>query len=92
MGVLLRLIRRLNDVLGLTSIVVSHDVKETLGIADYVYVISDGEVIDHGTPQQIRDSRSEWVQQFIHAEADGPVPFHYQGTPYAEDLLNGSRR
>ncbi|MES1929500.1 ABC transporter, ATP-binding protein YrbF [Salinisphaera dokdonensis CL-ES53] len=92
MGVLLRLIRRLNDVLGLTSIVVSHDVKETLGIADYVYVISDGEVIDHGTPEQIRDSSSKWVQQFIHAEADGPVPFHYQGAPYADDLLNGSRR
>jgi phospholipid/cholesterol/gamma-HCH transport system ATP-binding protein len=92
MGVLLRLIRRLNDVLGLTSIVVSHDVKETLGIADYVYVISDGEVVDHGTPAQIRDSHSQWVQQFIHAEADGPVPFHYQGPPYAEDLLEGSRR
>jgi phospholipid/cholesterol/gamma-HCH transport system ATP-binding protein len=91
MGVLLRLIRRLNDVLGLTSIVVSHDVKETLGIADYVYVISDGEVVDHGTPQQIRDSDSKWVQQFLHAEADGPVPFHYEGSAYAEDLLNGSR-
>lgn len=92
MGVLLRLIRRLNDVLGLTSIVVSHDVKETLGIADYVYVISDGTVIDHGTPQQIRDSRSKWVQQFIHAEADGPVPFHYQASePYANDLLEVNR-
>ena len=92
MGVLLRLIRRLNDVLGLTAIVVSHDVKETLGIADYVYVISDGTVIDHGTPQQIRDSRSKWVQQFIHAEADGPVPFHYQASePYANDLLEAKR-
>ena len=92
MGVLLRLIRRLNDVLGLTAIVVSHDVKETLGIADYVYVISDGTVIDHGTPQQIRDSSSKWVQQFIHAEADGPVPFHYQAAePYADDLLETDR-
>lgn len=87
MGVLLRLIRRLNDVLGLTSIVVSHDVKETLGIADYVYVISDGEVVDHGTPDDIRHSKSDWVQQFITASADGPVPFHYAGTPYGEDLL-----
>lgn len=91
MGVLLRLIRRLNDVLGLTAIVVSHDVKETLGIADYVYVISDGEVIDHGTPDDIRNSKSKWVQQFIHAEADGPVPFHYGARPYAEDLLKEGR-
>lgn len=91
MGVLLRLIRRLNDVLGLTSIVVSHDVKETLGIADYVYVISDGEVVDHGTPDDIRHSRSDWVQQFITASADGPVPFHYADTPYGEDLLSEGR-
>lgn len=93
MGVLLRMIRRLNDILGLTSIVVSHDVKETLGIADYVYVISDGAVVDHGTPQAIRDSRSEWVQQFVTASADGPVPFHYAGgATYAEDLLREGRR
>lgn len=92
MGVLLRLIRRLNDVLGLTSIVVSHDVKEALGIADYVYVISDGEVIDHGTPDQIRNSRSNWVQQFIHAQADGPVPFHYPAVGYAADLLEERSR
>ncbi|MBH04547.1 MAG: phospholipid ABC transporter ATP-binding protein MlaF [Xanthomonadales bacterium] len=92
MGVLLRLIRRLNDVLGLTSIVVSHDVKETLGIADYVYVISDGEVIDHGTPDQIRNSDSDWVQQFIQASADGPVPFHYAGASYAKDLLGAEPR
>ncbi|MDA3920649.1 MAG: ATP-binding cassette domain-containing protein [Salinisphaera sp.] len=92
MGVLLRLIRRLNDILGLTSIVVSHDVKETLGIADYVYVISDGEVVDHGTPDDIRHSASEWVQQFITASADGPVPFHYADTPYDADLLGEGRQ
>ncbi|HET7314257.1 ABC transporter ATP-binding protein [Salinisphaera sp.] len=91
MGVLLRLIRRLNDVLGLTSIVVSHDVKETLGIADYVYVISDGEVVDHGDPDHIRHSESGWVQQFVTAAADGPVPFHYNDTSYADDLLDGPR-
>lgn len=91
MGVLLRLIRRLNDILGLTSIVVSHDVKETLDIADYVYVISDGEVIDHGTANDIRHSTSDWVQQFITASADGPVPFHYADTPYGEDLLHEGR-
>jgi len=92
MGVLLRLIRRLNDVLGLTSIVVSHDVKETLGIADYVYVISDGEVIDHGTPAHIQASESEWVQQFVHAAPDGPVPFHFAGSPYTADLLQEGQR
>lgn len=91
MGVLLRLIRRLNDVLGLTSIVVSHDVNETLGIADYVYVVSDGQIIDHGDPAHIRNSQSDWVQQFVTASADGPVPFHYAGSPYVEDLLGGCR-
>ena len=87
MGVLLRLIRRLNDALGLTAIVVSHDVKETLGIADYVYVISEGEIVDHGTPDGIRNSESQWVQQFVQAQADGPVPFHYSATGYRQDLL-----
>jgi len=87
MGVLLRLIRRLNDALGLTSIVVSHDVVETLEIADYIYIISDGAVIDHGTVDAIRASQSDWVQQFIHAEADGPVPFHYPASAYSDDLL-----
>lgn len=87
MGVLLRLIRRLNDALGLTAIVVSHDVKETLGIADYVYVVSEGEIVDHGTPDDIRNSESPWVQQFVQAQADGPVPFHYQAADYSQDLL-----
>lgn len=87
MGVLLRLIRRLNDALGLTAIVVSHDVKETLGIADYVYVVSEGEIVDHGTPDDIRNSKSPWVQQFVQAQADGPVPFHYQAADYSKDLL-----
>lgn len=87
MGVLLRLVRRLNDALGLTSVVVSHDVVETLDIADYVYVVSDGTVIDHGTANAIRASNSAWVQQFVKAEADGPVPFHYPAPDYADDLL-----
>lgn len=91
MGVLMRLIRRLNDVLGLTSIVVSHDVSETLNIADYVYVVSDGEVVDHGDPDHIRQSKSAWVQQFVTASADGPVPFHYADTSYADDLLGATR-
>lgn len=89
MGVLLRLVRRLNDALGLTSVVVSHDVTETLGIADYVYVISDSTVIDHGTPDAIRASESDWVQQFVHARADGPVAFHYPASNYADELISG---
>lgn len=88
MGVLLRLIRDMNDALQITSIIVSHDVKEVLGMADYVYVISEGKIVDHGTPKQIRESASEWVQQFIQAQADGPVPFHYQAKPYRAELLN----
>lgn len=87
MGVLMRLIRHLNDALGLTSIVVSHDVAEVFSIADYIYVISDGKVVDHGPPQSLRDSSSDWIQQFIHARADGPVPFHVPTTAYVEDLL-----
>jgi phospholipid/cholesterol/gamma-HCH transport system ATP-binding protein len=87
MGVLMRLIRHLNDALGLTSIVVSHDVAEVFSIADHVYVISDGKIVDHGTPDALRASRSEWIQQFIHARADGPVPFHFPAPPYAQDLL-----
>jgi len=77
MGALLRLVRTLNDALGLTSIIVSHDVSETLALSDYAYVLSQGKVVGHGTPQALQTMQSEWVHQFIHAEADGPVPFHY---------------
>lgn len=87
MGVLQRLIRQLNDTLGLTSIMVSHDVEATLDIADHVFVISDGRIVDQGSPATIRQSRSAWVRQFTQAQADGPVPFHYPGRDYARDLL-----
>lgn len=90
MGVLMRLIRHLNDALGLTSIVVSHDVAEVFSIADYVYALSDGKIIDQGAPQALRDSRSEWIQQFINAHPDGPVAFHYPAAPYAQDLLGSA--
>jgi phospholipid/cholesterol/gamma-HCH transport system ATP-binding protein len=86
MGVLMRLIRSLNDATGMTSIVVSHDVQEVLSIADYAYVVSGGHVQARGTPDQIRDSESAWVQQFLKGEPDGPVPFHYKAAPLAEDL------
>lgn len=90
MGVILRLIRRLNDVMELTSIVVSHDVQEVFSIADHVYMVSEGKIVDHGAVDQLRNSRSEWVQQFMNGQPDGPVPFHYPAPAYAEDLLGGA--
>ncbi|HZW14460.1 MAG TPA: ABC transporter ATP-binding protein [Noviherbaspirillum sp.] len=86
MGVAANIIRRLNDALGSTSILVSHDVHETFLIADYVYFLSQGKIVAHGTPQQMQESNDPYVKQFVHAEADGPVPFHYPGRSLAEDL------
>lgn len=86
MGVAANIIRRLNDALGSTSILVSHDVHETFLIADYVYFLSQGKIVAHGTPQQMKESNDPYVKQFVHAEADGPVPFHYPGRSLAEDL------
>ncbi len=86
MGVIGNLIRRLNDALGLTSILVTHDIEESLKIVDYVYFISDGKVEAQGTPDEIRASRQPFVHQFIHAEEDGPVPFHYPAPDFAADL------
>lgn len=86
MGVLVRLIKELNDALHMTSIVVSHDVHETASIADYIYVLSRGEVVGHGTPEALANSSSEWVRQFMDALPDGPVPFHYPGTSLADDF------
>lgn len=77
MGVLVKLIKHVNDILGLTSIIVSHDVAETASIADYVYVIADGRIIGAGTPEQVLHDESPWVQQFIQGLPDGVVPFHY---------------
>jgi phospholipid/cholesterol/gamma-HCH transport system ATP-binding protein len=87
MGVLVRLIRQLNDALGLTSIIVSHDINETCSIADYVYVISDGEVAGMGTPQELSRAAAPQVEQFMKGLPDGPVPFHYPGPSYLADLL-----
>jgi phospholipid/cholesterol/gamma-HCH transport system ATP-binding protein len=89
-GALVQLIRLLNDALGLSSIVVSHDVAETAAISDYVYLISGGKVIGHGTPETIRDSDSPWIKQFMDGLPDGPVPFHYPASDYADDLLQRS--
>jgi phospholipid/cholesterol/gamma-HCH transport system ATP-binding protein len=88
MGALVQLIRLLNDALGLTSIIVSHDVAETASISDYVYVISQGKVVGHGTPEALGNTDSEWVKQFMQGLPDGPVPFHYPAPDYVEDLMN----
>ncbi len=87
MGVILRLIRRFNDALGLTSIVVSHDVHEITAVADRVFLLSGGRVVAQGTPLELRDSPSDVVKQFVGGLADGPVPFHYPAPDYFEELL-----
>jgi len=85
-GVIVRLIRELNDSLGATSIIVTHDVQEALGVVDYVYFMADGRVIAEGKPDEIRASREPFVRQFVNGELDGPVPFHYPAPDYAAEL------
>ena len=79
-------IRKLNNALGATSIVVTHDVVESLQIVDYLYFVADGRVIGQGTPDEIRASTEPFIKQFVHSELDGPVAFHYPAAGYAEDL------
>ena len=87
MGVILRLIKRLNDALGITSIVVSHDVHEIGSIADCSYLMADGKVVASGAPDELRNDGNPIVQQFMAGMAEGPVPFHYPGPDYEEQLL-----
>ncbi len=87
-AVIMQLIRKLNDSLGLTSIIVSHDVAEVVAISDYFYIISGGKVIEAGTPKSMQESKSEWVQQFLNGRPDGPAKFHFPANDYAEDLLS----
>ena len=87
LGVILRLIRHLNDALGITSIVVSHDVQEISTVADAVFLLSGGKVAAKGTPQELRSYPSEIVRQFIGGLADGPVPFHFPAPDYFGELL-----
>ena len=86
MGVTANLIRNLNNALHSTSVLVSHDVTESFSIADYVYFISAGKIVAHGTPAEMMESTDPYVHQFVHAETDGPVPFHYPGSSIAADL------
>jgi phospholipid/cholesterol/gamma-HCH transport system ATP-binding protein len=85
-GVIVRLIRELNDSLGATSIIVTHDVQEALDVVDYVYFMADGKVIAQGTPDEIRESREPFVNQFVNGKLEGPVPFHYPAREYGADL------
>jgi phospholipid/cholesterol/gamma-HCH transport system ATP-binding protein len=89
MGVVMRLIRSLNDALGITSIVVTHDVREISQIADASYILSEGRVVASGTPAELREHPSPVVHQFMDGLADGPVPFHYPAVDYYPQLLGG---
>ena len=79
-------IRKLNNALGATSIVVTHDIVESLQIVDYLYFVSEGRIVGHGSPDEIRKSEEPFIKQFVHAELDGPVPFHYPAGDYHEQL------
>jgi phospholipid/cholesterol/gamma-HCH transport system ATP-binding protein len=89
MGVVLRIVRSLNDALGITSIVVTHDVREISQIADVSYILSEGRVVASGTTRELHDHPSPVVHQFVEGLADGPVPFHYPAPDYHAQLLGG---
>jgi phospholipid/cholesterol/gamma-HCH transport system ATP-binding protein len=91
-GVLVHLIKSLNETLGLTTIIVSHDVHETSAIADYIYVVSEGKIIGEGSSSEIQHSPSEWVKQFMDGSADGPVHFHYPAKDLQDDLMSAGKR
>lgn len=86
LGVTARLIRDLNDALGLTSVIVSHDLHETFAIADHVAMVANGRVVAQGTPDELRNSQDPLVQQFVGAQPDGPVRFHQPAVPVLEDF------
>lgn len=92
MGVLVTLIRTLREALGLTTVIVSHDIEETLSIADYIYVLADGKVIGEGTPEELKRSESPFIQQFLNGHADGPVRFRFPAPSFADEIKTGGRR
>ncbi len=87
LGVVGQLIRRMSDALGITSLIVTHDVYESLKIVDYLYFVSEGKIIAQGTPAEVRASGDAFVRQFVDGQPDGPVPFHYPAAPYRSELL-----
>ena len=86
LGVVGQLVRRLNDALGITSIVVTHDIYESLKIVDYIYFVSEGRIIAKGTPDEVRASNDSFVRQFVDGQPDGPVPFHYPAKVLSEEF------
>lgn len=89
MATIVSLIRRLNEALGITSLLVSHDIHETLSIADHVFLISEGKLVEDGSPETLKQSASPWVRQFLQVVEEGPVPFHYPAPPLGDDFLGG---
>jgi phospholipid/cholesterol/gamma-HCH transport system ATP-binding protein len=89
LGVVGQLIRKLNDALGITSIVVTHDVYESLKIVDYLYFVSEGRIVAQGTAADVRASGEAFVRQFVDGQPDGPVPFHYPARDYRQELFSG---
>ena len=87
LGVIGQLIRRMSDALGITSLIVTHDIYESLKIVDYLYFVSEGKIIAQGTPAEVRASSDAFVRQFVDGDPDGPVPFHYPAAPYRSELL-----
>ena len=86
LAVIGQLIRKLNDALGATSIIVSHDILECMQLVDYLYFVSEGRIVGEGTPDEVRASTDPFVRQFVQGDMDGPVPFHYAARPYAVDV------
>ena len=89
LGMIVKLIKGLNEALGLTSLLVSHDIEESCSIADYLCVLSGGKVLAFGEPQELLNSENAEVRQFLRGEPDGPMPFHYPAPDYRQDLLQG---
>ncbi|MDQ8039454.1 MAG: ATP-binding cassette domain-containing protein, partial [Rickettsiella sp.] len=87
LGVIIKLICDLNKALGMTTILVSHDVREVMGIADYIYLIASGKIIGQGSPEVLRLNKNSEVQQFLQGLPDGVVPFHYPAIDYSQDLF-----
>jgi phospholipid/cholesterol/gamma-HCH transport system ATP-binding protein len=88
LGIVGQLIRKLNDALGITSVVVTHDIYESLKIVDYIYFVSEGRIVAKGTPDEVRSSQDAYVRQFVDGAPDGPVAFHYPSRPLAEEFVH----
>lgn len=91
LGTIVSLIKELNNALDLTSVIVSHDIGETFSIADHVCILSEGKVMATGSPDELKNSESPFVQQFVNGHPDGPMPFHYPADEYTQDLLGENK-